>query len=494
MSADAAAHLGQITRRSFVGAAVLAIGAGRAKSALGRPTVRLSVKLDYRGRRVPAPELEAALAEAARSGATVLIDGVVDFAGLLRLPAECSMVGTSFEESILRHDGVGPAIEVTGPCDLDGFTVDGGRTTTDRTRSQPGSLVAIYGPGGRSSARLAGVKIETLRVTNTNCSAALTLANLAGLDAGRLEFESCWGNALLAFGLGQSSSIAEVSAVDVGNTAKSGARQGSAVAIFAERDPNKSPGKWYRPAGEAETADLHFGLVRCRSMTDTGVYVHGYPDGASVARVTFDEVDVSRAGKDGFKIRYHVQQVRAKKVTVSQVALRGVSIEDAQQVMIDSLDISGVGYDIAPDAGLSRVWSEQETLNQSIMAQPGGMLILRSRNVEIPSVKISGVSKSPLSRKYGVGLQVVDSDGVTIKASLSDYQGPALFISNTQGSYIDITSSEAREINKDIVAHSMENASRPTNVLYRNAEFLGRSEYREGADLSGLQVKLKVRN
>ena len=449
----------------------------------------LSSLLEINGKVIPASDIENALKAIAQAGNTALIDGTFRFTGTVRIPFGTRLIGHSFERSILLHDGNGAAIDVVEPCHLDNFTLNGGRTSTSREKSQGGSLLAIHGVGrisDQNESRLSDVYIGRLRVVQTDCSAAVTLANLVGLEVKHLEFYSCWGNALLVFGL-KNSSIRTVIAHDIGNTAKSGTRQGSGVAVFAERSSGKSPGLWYLPSSEAETDNLFFGRTECSATSDTAIYVHGYPDGASVKNVTFEDVIIDGAGKDGWKTRYFTRDIRVKRAVIRNVALKALVIEDSISVEIDNVLISGAGIDISPGAGLSPVHSEVETTGQSIVAQPCGILIWKSKFVTIRNASVHGVKKSKITRKYGLGIYIVEANGVDLRADVYDTEGEALWINKVSQSAVFIAAKTVRRAENDIVADDVTGEDGETVVTYSDSVINGKKNVDRRGNTAGLR-------
>lgn len=366
-------------------------------------------------------------------------------------------------------------VEVTAPIDLDGVVIDGGRSarlnrfSATLAGNERRALLAIHGSMATDHpAPLAGVRIGRVRVENSGWSTGVLAVNLRGLQVDRIEARSIWGVATMWAGV-SSSSVGVVAASDTGQFGQEGARSGQVVAIYAETDPRKQPGKFFVLADQnkpsrniLETRGLAFGRIETRANTDTAVYVHDYQGGRAgqgidLSAISIDSIIGDLVGKDLFKVRNFAGNVSVGAITGTRIGARIVAVEDhAHDVTIGSITGSQFGYDVVGDmnGGTARFdgvdhgrgigFGQTLSTNAAAVSIIGGV-----QNVRINSGSVRGVP-ALWNGKNGYGLIVSDADTVNVRLAIADTAGAAVRLANS--AHFDIEADITRSCRKQCLA------------------------------------------
>lgn len=329
--------------------------------------------------------------------------------------------GDYTESALIRWVGEGDAIEVTGPIDIDGITIDGGLDpASDRTAGDYGCLVAVHGSLGERPSYLSGIKIGRLRIRRTR-SVALVLANLVGAQIDELELSDIFCNGLIVSGV-SSGVFRNIFARNIGDLRESGHRRGSAIAIFAETKPVSS---WYSSSSILETKALRFGKVRIENTTDSAFYIHDELK-RGVEDIEIRELRINTAGKDGFKTRVGPKKVRIGIVEVENAALRGVDIE-SDETWVDKLSVLLIGGDaVGSVLGRASAYSGGKAAHESIQTHPNGVLVMNCSDVEVRSLEIRDVHCNPVTGAEGHGLHLANATRVKMSGVVSGCGGNGL--------------------------------------------------------------------
>ncbi len=362
----------------------------------------------------------------------------------------------------------GDVVEVRAAINMDGIVIDGGRSprldriASTRAGNDGRALLAIHGsmvPDAPDA--LHDVKIGRVRVQNSGWSTGVLAVNVHGLRADRIEARGIWGVATMWAGLSDSQ-IGTIFADDTGQLGKEGGRAGQVVAIYAETDPRKRPGKFFslldpaRPSRQIlPTTGLRIGQIETRANTDTAVYIHDYPGGRTgqgigIGGIAIGSITGALVGKDLFKVRHYAGDVTVGSVTGNSIGARLVSVEDfAHDVTIQSASGRGFGFDVvgamtghpAPfdgqDHGAGIGFGQTLSTNAAAITVIGG-----ARNVAIAGGSVQGVA--PLWNGInGYGLQIGDATGVSVRLSIADTAGAGLRMANSTGFTVDVDVSNA---------------------------------------------------
>jgi hypothetical protein len=395
--------------------------------------------------------LKLAIAQTASTGEVLLLDRWYRFSGPLSFPDGIVVRGIGLDKSGLVHDGSGDAVICSGACDLDNFTIDGGRKSgASRLKSVRAAILAIHGPlTNHRGEYLSGVRIGTIRLRNSNYVSALALVNLADADIGDVRIEDSWGHGVIVAGL-KNCRFGRLTVENVGNLDREGSRIGSALAIFPERNPLKEPGTWYVSGSELPTVGLVFDNLHVKGATDTAVYLHDYGETYGVSDIRFGTVSIRNAGKDGFKVRDFVKNVQVDSLVAESIGLRALVIENGvSSVNVSKLSVTRVGYDTISEIVGQKLLGSLSRSAQTISTVPAGVGIFNAKDVRIADAEISDIRANVDTRKYGYGIWIRDVDHLTLNAKVHGTDGAAARIAHLTNFKIKVESEDVSRVAHD---------------------------------------------
>ena len=268
---------------------------------------------------------------AANTSRVGYIDQDYNFATTITHDGDVTIRGPFSNKARLIYTGTGDGLELTGAVDLDGIIVDGNLpiVAIPTVTSEEGCLFGIHGPTVGTPGYLKGVKLGRVRAQNTRRRTGLALVNLQDFDVEHVRAERSYGHGLHFAGL-KDGQIRGYSWYRVGNLGPEGTRLGSGLAFFIEDEPTKQPAEWYNADGVQSTNNVDVAPGGGLWATDTAWYCHNLNGGGTreFKNVTFGEITVGNAGKDGAKMR-RVENVIVNGGSVNGAALRLFVVEES---------------------------------------------------------------------------------------------------------------------------------------------------------------------